>query len=44
MGGSHSVEIPGGGTEGYHVLRVRQPVKITESSYRHVWVARGVYL
>ena len=22
MGGSHSVEIPGGGTEGYHVLRV----------------------
>jgi hypothetical protein len=27
MGGSHSVEIPGGGTEGYHVLTVRQPVK-----------------
>jgi hypothetical protein len=23
MGGSHSVEIPGGGTEGYHVLRVQ---------------------
>lgn len=23
MGGSQSVEIPGGGTEGYHVLRVR---------------------
>lgn len=23
MGGSHSVEIPGGGMEGYHVLRVR---------------------
>jgi hypothetical protein len=22
MGGSQSVEIPGGGTEGYHVLRV----------------------
>lgn len=22
MGTSHSVEIPGGGTEGYHVLRV----------------------
>lgn len=24
MGSSHSVEIPGGGTEGYHVLRVQQ--------------------
>lgn len=24
MGGSYSVEIPGGGTEGYHVLRVRK--------------------
>ncbi|PSN44501.1 hypothetical protein C0J52_09066 [Blattella germanica] len=23
MGGAHSVEIPGGGTEGYHVLRVQ---------------------
>jgi len=23
MGGSQSVEIPGGGTEGYHVLRVQ---------------------
>ena len=23
MGGSHSVEVPGGGTEGYHVLRVQ---------------------
>lgn len=23
MGGSQSVEIPGGGTEGYHVLKVR---------------------
>lgn len=23
MGGSQSVEIPGGGSEGYHVLRVR---------------------
>ncbi|XP_058799211.1 Golgi reassembly-stacking protein 2 [Phymastichus coffea] len=23
MGGSHSIEIPGGGTEGYHVLRVQ---------------------
>lgn len=23
MGGSHSVEIPGGGTEGYHVLKVQ---------------------
>lgn len=23
MGSSQSVEIPGGGTEGYHVLRVR---------------------
>ncbi|KAK7793272.1 hypothetical protein R5R35_006771 [Gryllus longicercus] len=23
MGGTHSVEIPGGGTEGYHVLRVQ---------------------
>lgn len=23
MGGSQSVEVPGGGTEGYHVLRVR---------------------
>lgn len=22
MGSSHSVEIPGGGTEGYHVLKV----------------------
>lgn len=22
MGGSQSVEIPGGGTEGYHVLKV----------------------
>jgi hypothetical protein len=22
MGGAHSIEIPGGGTEGYHVLRV----------------------
>lgn len=24
MGGSQSVEIPGGGTEGYHVLRVQE--------------------
>lgn len=24
MGGAHSVEIPGGGTEGYHVLRVQE--------------------
>jgi len=24
MGGSNSVEIPGGGSEGYHVLRVSQ--------------------
>ena len=23
MGGSQSVEVPGGGTEGYHVLRVQ---------------------
>ena len=23
MGGSQSTQIPGGGTEGYHVLRVR---------------------
>ena len=22
MGGSQSIEVPGGGTEGYHVLRV----------------------
>lgn len=27
MGSSHSIEIPGGGTEGYHVLRVRELVK-----------------
>ena len=26
MGGSQSVEVPGGGTEGYHVLRVRPVV------------------
>ncbi|PNI86353.1 GORASP2 isoform 6 [Pan troglodytes] len=25
MGSSQSVEIPGGGTEGYHVLRERDP-------------------
>lgn len=24
MGSSHSIEIPGGGTEGYHVLRVKK--------------------
>ncbi|PNI86352.1 GORASP2 isoform 3 [Pan troglodytes] len=24
MGSSQSVEIPGGGTEGYHVLRVQE--------------------
>jgi len=24
MGGSQSSEIPGGGSEGYHVLRVKQ--------------------
>ena len=24
MGGSQSVEVPGGGTEGYHVLRVQE--------------------
>ncbi len=24
MGGSQSIEIPGGGTEGYHVLRVQE--------------------
>ena len=24
MGGSQSLEIPGGGTEGYHVLRVQE--------------------
>jgi hypothetical protein len=24
MGGSQSIEVPGGGTEGYHVLRVCQ--------------------
>ena len=26
MGGAQSVEIPGGGTEGYHVLRVCKPL------------------
>lgn len=25
MGAGSSVEVPGGGTEGYHVLRVRIP-------------------
>jgi len=24
MGGTQSVEVPGGGTEGYHVLRVQE--------------------
>lgn len=24
MGNSNSVDVPGGGTEGYHVLRVRK--------------------
>ena len=24
MGSSHSIEIPGGGTEGYHILRVQE--------------------
>lgn len=33
MGSSHSVEIPGGGTEGYHVLRVRWPVKSDNPKY-----------
>jgi len=33
MGSSHSVEIPGGGTEGYHVLRVRWPVKNNHPKY-----------
>jgi hypothetical protein len=28
MGGSQSVEIPGGGTEGYHVLRVSEFIVI----------------
>jgi hypothetical protein len=26
MGGSQSIEVPGGGTEGYHVLRVCQSI------------------
>lgn len=30
MGSSQSVEIPGGGTEGYHVLRVRSPTTAWE--------------
>lgn len=30
MGASQSVEIPGGGTEGYHVLRVRGPTAARE--------------
>lgn len=25
MGGNQSVEVPGGGSEGYHVLKVRRP-------------------
>ena len=29
MGGTHSVEIPGGGTEGYHVLRVSESRKVS---------------
>jgi len=28
MGGAQSTEVPGGGTEGYHVLRVRSQVTL----------------
>lgn len=29
MGGSQSVEVPGGGTEGYHVLKVNAPTVLS---------------
>lgn len=29
MGSSQSVEIPGGGTEGYHVLRVSEFLRVS---------------
>jgi hypothetical protein len=35
MGGSQSVEIPGGGTEGYHVLRV--------CVYSHIQITRPLF-
>ena len=33
MGGSQSVEVPGGGTEGYHVLRVQVNDQLKPAEY-----------
>lgn len=41
MGAGSSVEVPGGGTEGYHVLRVRIDYIISLLEYK--WIVVVVY-
>ena len=35
MGGNTSVEVPGGGTEGYHVLRERNDIHAVSQAVNH---------
>jgi hypothetical protein len=42
MGSSQSVEIPGGGTEGYHVLRVSSVLYIFDRNYNFVHIITSI--
>lgn len=44
MGSSHSVEIPGGGTEGYHVLRVRGDLSRLSDCLKSSYLCEALFI